>query len=446
MKLWSTALWLLQKDLRLWLRDRTGMALGLLLPIALVTVFGMVMKFAFGGSGGMPKVELWVVDEDGSDASRKFVDALRDVGMLAVRPKAGDAPIAAAKARQQVLDGEAHHALIVQKGYGEALAAGKEPPLGMVRDPGRSMEAKLVGIGLMQATMAAGDGRSMPWLLASAMRRQGMSEQGIAGVRLGMDMVQKVVDRFASGGEPELRATGAQPGANFDMGALFADMVPVAREDVVPPERPKMLSYQLAQSVAGMTVMMLMFGLMACSSTLLQERDQGTLRRLLVSRAPRPALLLGKFLFCFTVGIVQLLILFTWGEVVFAVGAFRDPVTLVVLSITWAAAATTFGMLIAVWAKTQKQAEGLSTMLILVMAALGGCWFPLQVAELPLWASVITHSTLTHWAMTGYQGMFWSQKHFTDPLLLRTIAVQWGFVVVGAFAAWRIWRARYLAK
>jgi ABC-2 type transport system permease protein len=259
-------------------------------------------------------------------------------------------------------------------------------------------------------------------------------------------MVQKVVDRFASGSEPELREAGAQPNPDFDMGSLFADMVPVTREDVVPPERPKNLGYQLAQSVAGMTVMMLMFGLMACSTTLLQERDQGTLRRLLVSRAPRPALLLGKFLFCFVIGMVQLLILFGWGEVVFAVGAFRDPVTLLVLSITWAAAATTFGMLIAVWAKTQKQAEGLSTMLILVMAALGGCWFPLQLAELPTWASVITHSTLTHWAMTGYQGMFWNQKHFTDPVLLRAIAVQWGFVVVGSFAAWRIWRARYLSK
>ena len=163
MKLWSTALWLLQKDLRLWLRDRTGMMLGLLLPIALVTVFGMVMKFAFGGGSGMPKVELWVVDEDDSEASRKFIVALREVSMLAVQPKVGDAPITARKAREQVVDGEAHHALIVQKGHGAALAAGKEPLLTIVRDPGRSMEAKLVGIGLMQATMAAADGSSMPW-------------------------------------------------------------------------------------------------------------------------------------------------------------------------------------------------------------------------------------------------------------------------------------------
>ncbi|MFY9342643.1 MAG: ABC transporter permease [Planctomycetota bacterium] len=448
MKLWPASLWIARKDLRVYFRDRTGMMLGLLLPIALVTVFGMVMKFAFGGGSGMPKVELWVVDEDGSDASRRFVGALRDLEMISVRPKAEQTPLTADAARAKVIDGEAHHALIVGKGYGEALAAGKEPPLRLVRDPGRSMEARLVGIGLMQATMAASDGKSMPWLLGSVMRRQGMSEAGIERVRAGMDLVQGVIDRFA-GGDAELKAPAdaqrpAAP-ATFTMTSVFEDMVPVVREDVTPPARPKNLGYQLAQSVAGMTVMMLMFGLMACSSTLLQERDHGTLRRLLVSGAPRPALLLGKFLFCLVMGLLQLAVLFGYGELVFGVGAFRDPVTLLVLALTWAAAATAFGMLIAVWAKTLKQAEGLATMLILVMAALGGCWFPIQIADLPWWADLVTHATLTHWAMVGFQGMFWHQKAFTDPVLLKALAVQWAFVAVAGWFAWSLWRRRFAA-
>lgn len=446
MNLFGASWWIARKDLRLFFRDRTGMLLGLLLPVALVTVFGMVMKFAFGGGSGMPKVELWVVDEDDSEPSRAFVAGLRDAGMLAVRPKPDAHPVSAEDVRHRVADGEAHHALIVGKGYGDALRAGEEPPLTVVRDPGRTMEARLVGIALLQATMAASGGKGMPWLLASVMRRSGMSEDGVARVRAGMEMVQGVVDRFV-GGDGALRAggDGAAPGKapSFDMASMFEDMVPVTREDVRPPSRPRNLGYQLAQSVAGMTVMMLMFGMMACSVTLLQERDQGTLRRLLVSRAPRPALLLGKFWFCVLVGMLQLTLLFSYGELMFAVGAFRDPITLAVLSFTWAAAATSFGMLIAVWAKTPKQAEGLSTLLILVMAALGGCWFPLQIAELPWWADVVTHATLTHWAMSGFQGMFWNQKAITDPVLLRAIAVQWGFVAVATLLAWRSWQRRF---
>lgn len=444
MNLFSTSVFVARKDLRLWFRDRTGMMLGLLLPIALVTVFGMVMKFAFGGGSGMPKVAVWVVDEDGSDASRRFVQAMRDVEMLSVRPKPDEDAITAATARTMVADGEIHHAVLVGKGFGEALAASKEPQLVVVRDPGRSMEARIVGIGLMQATMAAGEGKSMPWMLGSLMRRHGMSEQGVERLVAAMNLVQDVVDRFV-GGESDLRAA---PGAaastkGLDMSSFFEDLVPVVHEDVKPPSRPKNLSHTLAHSVSGMTVMMLMFGLVACSVTLLQERDQGTLRRLLVSGAPRLSLLLGKFLFCFVVGAMQLAILFTYGELVFGVGAFRDPVTLAVLSLSWSAAATSFGMLIAVWARTQKQAEGLSMLLILVMAALGGCWFPIQIAELPWWADVVTHATITHWAMTGFQGMFWNQKAFTDPVLLRAVLVQWSFALAAGFAAWRVWQRRF---
>ncbi len=445
MSVWAAAVCMVRKDLRVYFRDRTGMLLGLLLPIALVTVFGMVMKFAFGGGSGMPRVALWVADQDDSDGSRRFVTALRDVSMLSVRPRQDQDPATAEEVRARVLDGEAHHALIVGEGFGDALAAGTEPPLVLVRDPGRAMEARIVGIGLMQATMAAAGGEAMPWLLGSVMRRQGMSDEGVRRVVAGMEAVQGVIGRFLGGEDPALEEPASPPSdPSFDMAQMFEDMVPVTKEDVVPPDRPKTLGYQLAQSVSGMVVMMLMFGIMACSGMLLVERDQGTLRRLMVARAPRSALLLGTFLFCLVGGLLVLAVLFTYGELVFAVGAFRDPLTLLGLSVTWAAAATSFGMLIAVWARTQKQAEGLATLLILVMAALGGCWFPIQMAELPWYADVVTKSTLTYWAMEGFQGMFWHQKALTDPVLLRAMGVQWGFVAVATWLSWRLWRRRFV--
>ena len=88
MNTWSAAFLIARKDLNLYRRDRTGLLLGLLLPIVLVAVFGSVMKFAFGGDGGMPRVAIWVCDEDKSEASQKFVAALREVSMLSVRPGA----------------------------------------------------------------------------------------------------------------------------------------------------------------------------------------------------------------------------------------------------------------------------------------------------------------------------------------------------------------------
>ena len=55
------------KDLRLFFRDKVGMALGFLLPITLIAVFGAVFGSMMGdGNGGLPRQAIRVADEDGS--------------------------------------------------------------------------------------------------------------------------------------------------------------------------------------------------------------------------------------------------------------------------------------------------------------------------------------------------------------------------------------------
>ncbi len=445
MSVWGAARALLGKDLRAFFRDRTGMLLGFLLPIALIAVFGFIMQVAFGGGSAMPKVTLWVADGDGSSASARLVAQLRAVEMLAIRPRPGEPALPLADARQKVGDGEAHHVLLVPAGYGAALAAGREPALELVRDPGRVMEARIVGIGIGQAFLAASEGALWPAMLGRVLRQQGMDEDHATRLVGAAEGLQGVLRSWFGNAEPAAGSGAGGQDGGVAMDAMLTGLVPMTTTDVQPPARPRNVTYQTAQSIAGMTVMMLMFGLMACATTLLQEREKGTLRRLLAAAMPRESVLLGKFLFGLLVGLLQLAVLFTFGELLFSVGTFRDPVTLLVLSLSWAACATSFGLLIAAWARTGKQAEGLSTLLILVMAALGGCWFPVQMAELPWYAEAITRSTLTWWAMSGYQGMFWQQWSWTHPAMLQALAVQWGFAVVAFGLARWLFHRRYLA-
>lgn len=233
--------------------------------------------------------------------------------------------------------------------------------------------------------------------------------------------------------------------ASFDMSSFLTAMVPVRAEDHAPPARPRQLSYMQAQSVSGVIVMMLMFGLMACGTMLIQEREKGTLARLLAAPVARDAVLLGKVLFTVLVGIFQLAVLFCCGELLFRLGTFRDPVTLVVLMLSTTAAVTGFGILIASWARTTKQAEGLSTLLILVMSCLGGAWFPLQLFAVPAVVEVVMRCTLVHWAMVGFQQMYWNQHAWTHPGTLLAIGVQWAFAAAAMLLARRFYLRRYVA-
>lgn len=466
------------KDLRCYFRDRTGVLLGFLLPIALVTVMGFVMQFAFGGSGGMPKVNLVVLDHDQTPSSQKFVEELRTSKMLDVELRPPEET--EEQARQLVADGEQHHVLVLQAGYEKAVQGNETPPILMFRDPGRSNEGQMIQVALMQASMATSNGKMWVAGLRESLKESGVDPGQVTQIITAADQFSSLIAGAISmqldGAGPQGQAAGngektkADPPTKDDSGQgkndpetkdsgddsakqrspmlmddFMGQMVPVKKVDIAPPDRPKNLSHQIAQSIAGMVVMMLMFGVMACGTMLLLEREQGTLRRLLMSSIPRESILWGKFLFAVVVAIIQLVVLILYSEAVFRVHSFRDPITLIVLCVTWAAAATSFGMLIASWAKTNKQAEGISTLLILVLAALGGCWFPIQIASLPMFAEIVTKCTITYWAMSGFQGMYWHLHSWTHPSMLLAIGVQWIFVFVAAGASLYFFRKRYLA-
>ncbi|MBN2473224.1 MAG: ABC transporter permease [Pirellulales bacterium] len=451
MNLLRTACIVARKDLRLYFRDRIGVLLGFLLPIVLMTVMGFIMKYAFAGTQAMPPATLWVADEDGSKTSRRLIELLREGDVVQVRPRAGEPPVDGTRIRQLVRDGDAHHGLILAPGFGKDLEEGTLPKVTMVRDPGRRMEDHVIQIGLVQAFMTVSRGRLWPAAMGELMRESGMTDENVERLIAAARGVNLLLREFAAEetGEPAAQQpsdASRRPDDRlpFELHDIVQSIVPIEHEDVAPPDRPRGMTYMLAQGVSGVIVMMLMFGMMACSTTLVQEREGGTLPRLLVAAVPRGAVFWGKFLFTMLVGMVQLAVLFAYGNAVFRIGAFRDPITLAVLSITWAAAATSFGMLIAAWARTTRQAEGLSTILILVMAAAGGCWFPIQMMRLPWAIDAVTHCTLTYWAMSGYQNMFWDQLSWTQPKMLTAIGVQWGFVAAAVLAAQWLYGRRYV--
>ncbi len=443
------ATWTLaRKDLRLYLRDRTGMLLGFGLPVVLVLTFGFVYKMAFGRQGGMTTTTLWVADLDQTDTSRAFLSALRANNMLSVRPRAGEDAAGADALRSKVEDGEAHHALVIQPGFAEELDAGRFPALTMYRDPDRTLEAQLVSIALMQSFFHAADPQqAAPLMTARALELAGLPEawrermqalaRGFSGSVEALFLEAQAQDLLPAG------APGAEPAAP-DFSTVMRGLIPVENVDIKPPDRPKELSYMLAHNVSGISVMMLMFGLVACGTLLIQEREQGTLRRLLLSAMPRRSILWGKFLFTAIIGVLQLALMFAVGELVFGVSLLHDPATLLVLSAALVFAVTAFGMLIASLARTTRQAEGLSTIIILVMSAVGGAWFPIQMFDLPLAGEIVAKCTLTWWAMSSFQGMFWHGKPWTDPSMLGQIGVLLAFGAIAAGCAGFAFRRRYV--
>jgi hypothetical protein len=94
----------------------------------------------------------------------------------------------------------------------------------------------------------------------------------------GANGAEDIAKQTSPPAKPENKVAEIEEGGNpSDLMQFMSQVVPIDLRDVAPPDRSLQVTYQQAQSVAVMTVMMLLFALSCCGSVLLVEREEGTL-------------------------------------------------------------------------------------------------------------------------------------------------------------------------
>ncbi len=158
------------------------------------------------------------------------------------------------------------------------------------------------------------------------------------------------------------------------------------------------------QYVPGFGVTFLMIGMMlGVALTLFDERDWGTLRRLRAGGASLTGAVLGKLLARFLVGLVQMAVLFAIGWALFGISLGRDPLALALPTIAISFAAAALGLVVAVVARAHDSVMPLGTMTSMAMAAIGGCWWPLDFE--PGGMRAVAAWLPTTWTMQAYNDL-----------------------------------------
>jgi ABC-type multidrug transport system permease subunit len=142
------------------------------------------------------------------------------------------------------------------------------------------------------------------------------------------------------------------------------------------------------QSVPGIMVMFTMIVLFTSGAvTLTIERRSGILRRLATSPMSRGAVVLGKWSARMVVGSIQMAFAMLTGRVLFHVHWGPNLAVVALTLLAYGALAAALAMLLGNFGRTEGQVIGLGVILSNVMAGLGGCWWPIEVA--PLWAQKV---------------------------------------------------------
>jgi linearmycin/streptolysin S transport system permease protein len=128
---------------------------------------------------------------------------------------------------------------------------------------------------------------------------------------------------------------------------------------------------------AGMAVFFLMFTVQFGVSSLIEERSEGTLARLLAAPVRRTAILVGKLLTSVALGVLSLTVLVVATSLLLG-ASWGNPLGVALLIVAGVLAATGITSVVASFAKTPEQAGSWQAVVAVTLGLLGGAFFPIQ--------------------------------------------------------------------
>jgi ABC-2 type transport system permease protein len=153
-----------------------------------------------------------------------------------------------------------------------------------------------------------------------------------------------------------------------------------------------------SQAVPGILVMFTMLVLLTSGAILLvSERERGLLRRLAATPIARGSIVLGKWLARMALGLVQIAFAMLLGSLFFGVSWGTALPMVAAVLVSWAAFNASLALVLAGVARSASQTAGIGVLATMALAALGGCWWPIEIT--PQWMQRLALTLPTGWCM-----------------------------------------------
>ena len=362
------------------LRDRSVYIMGVVGPLVLV----VIMSATVGAADDVSAFEFAVADGDGGEAAAAFETLLADLeaeGTVGLTVAADRAAL-----DRLVDDGDVAAGFYIPPGFSATAVAGGPTELTIVGDPGSP---------------------------------------------IAVDVAQAIADSFVEELDYVAVATAAVmeleggSGGLRRIGELAAGAVAVeAPIGVVPVETEGRGRDMASYYSVSLSVLFLFFTVQFGVLSMMEEREVGTLSRILVSPIRPVAVVLGKMASAFVMGLATMLVLVVATALI--VGAeWGDPVAVGVLIAAGVTVAIALSILVAAAARTSEQAGAYATIAAMVLGLLGGVFFP--ISDAPGLLEAFSYASPHRWLLDGFRDVSYGAGIGS---LGPTVAVLVGFIAV----------------
>ena len=402
--------WLIAvKDLKIFLKDRGAAFFFIIFPLMFIVLFNFLLKNV-GGEDTRLELHLATQEAAGS-LSYQILGAMetRDESLL----KPGDPKIVWEKdyaAARQAVDGEKLGGFIVfPADFTKAVTGGKNTSLEIYANSG-SVNSRAALNGLAGAIASQINTHRVVIEASIALMIEGgaLLPNDTTGINLA---AQRMMQEYFTGSNEE---------------SYLAFKTEKAGD--VEAENPSNFV------MPGYLVMFVFFASAVMAESIVRERKNNTLERLLASSVRRETILGGIFTGSVVRGLVQIAIFWGFGVLVFKVDMGLSPLAVIILSILIVIMSSAFALMLATLARTQRSAGSLAVITSLVLAPLGGCWWPMFLY--PQWLQNIAKVTPHAWATDGFNKIMVFGADFSAAVP-SMIALLVFTAIFGLIAAWR---------
>jgi len=364
----------MRKELRMIMREKGNIFFLLIMPILFIVMFGSI----FGRSGDVA-LTIHYIDQDQSESSQVFLKELDHVKGVTLK-KEDQSNINGVI--EKIKKGQLSSALVINKGFGADLIAGKQADIKLYGDSAANSES-----GTIEAIMENIGSGYQQQKLAQTLSEMGQSKDEIAHTLSPSVKIEKV-------------ATTAES-VNY-----------------------------ITQVVPGMTVMFVFYIMISMTRRFFKEKDSGILARCQTTRMKSLQYLIGMWIPYAIAVIVQCAILLGFGHLVYHLN-LGDMAALSLMVIVLSLCGSGIGLALSVLVRGENQGMAITQIIALGGAMVGGLWMPSYL--MPSFVQTIGRFTPQYWAQKGLQDIFAHGADITGIWISLLVLVAFGFV--GLFVA-----------
>ena len=388
---------IVRKESLLLLRDVAGLIILFLMPMVLIVIMSLMQEDGWNAVAKDRHVPVLFVDNDHDSLGTMINRGLKDSHFLKLMDSLDGKPLTVNIVREAVKSGKFQIGIIIPKGVTKSI-----------RSNVRLTVAKtLAGFGFFNLSlvndirMKQSDTISIYFdpAVKPSFKNTIVSSIKENNYRIETEMVFRTFNQEMAKQFPNFKP----PEIEYKEGLVFKEVYASDNHEEKVPNT-------VQHNVPAWTVFAMFFIIIPLTGSMIKEREEGSLFRLLTMPVAYMELLLAKVTVYFVVCMIQFGLMIFSG--MYILPLFHIPMlvlgnsytALILLTILTALSALGYGLLVGTVANTHQQAASFGAVSIIILAALGGLWVPTYI--MPEFMTHVAVFSPLNWSITGYYNIF----------------------------------------